>query len=60
MIVAILKGIAIAVVVAVCFALISLILLFVLAMIATANFRRNYGDMYEWYDEEEKDDSDEY
>ena len=56
MIVAILKGIAIALAVAAAFAFVAGLIFVCITMIAMAHYRRNYGDMYEWYNEEEKKD----
>ena len=51
MIVTILKAIGLALLVAVCCALLAGLLLFIVAVIATANYRRTYGDQYDWDDD---------
>lgn len=51
MIVAILKGIAIALAVAAAFAFVAGLIFVAVCMIATANYRRTYGDQYDWDDD---------
>ena len=58
MIVTILKAIGLALLVAVCFALLTGILFFIVAAIATANYRRSYGDQYDWDDDNQHEGED--
>ena len=51
MIVTILKAIGLALLVAVCFALVAGLLLFIVAVIATANYRRTYDYPFYWDDD---------
>lgn len=51
MIVAILKGISIALAVAAAFAFVAGLIFVCVTMIAMANYRRNYGDQYDWDDD---------
>lgn len=51
MIVAILKGIAIALAVAAAFAFVAGLIFVGVTMIAMASYRRHYGDEYDWDDD---------
>ena len=51
MIVAILKGIAIALAVAAAFAFVAGLIFICIAIIAMAEYRRHYGDEYDWDDD---------